>query len=74
MKLIQRINSEKLQCRYSANHRVNSIVRTLVAFHGHEQVFGYVSEYIRNGEANNLAAEEIWELYQAAKWAQYFKE
>lgn len=72
--MIQRLKSESLQPRYSVDEKVNSIIRTLVAFYGHSAIFSHVSDYIRSLEAKDLTAEQTWELYQAAKWAQYFKD
>lgn len=72
--LFQRLPSSKLQARYSVNPKVNSVLRTLAAMHGHSKLFSHVSEYLRTEGTLHFTPEETFELYQAAKWAQYFKD
>ena len=74
MKLFyQKVKSEDLEDMYSMNQKVNSVIRTLVALHGTEELFKRVYDFTATDEAKELSSEEVYELYRAAKWAQLFK-
>lgn len=72
--LVQKTPSVDLQERYSANDKANSILRTLIAFHGKDNLWLHVSDYVYSEEAKELSFEDIYNLYQATKWANSFKE
>jgi hypothetical protein len=55
--------------RYSANDKINSIVRTLVALYGKENLLRMVTEFTFKPEGQALNADECYELFQAVKWA-----
>ena len=72
MKLpVQIIHSECLR-EYSTNPKLNHILRTLIAFNGYNTLFMNIQNYINSEEGAALTDKETWELYTAAKWAQYF--
>ena len=56
---------------YSSNPKVNSVLRTLIAFHGYTHIFTHVQEFLNTKEGKELSDSESWELFQAAKWAQF---
>lgn len=68
MKLVQKINSVYITDNYSANAKINSVMRTLIALHGYKHIWTHVSDYIDSEEGRWLSADELWNLYQSTKW------
>ena len=64
---VQRTPSLELST-YSMNMKINSVLRTLIALNGKEQLWTAVVNYVQHeGGVDQLTQEEIWELYQLTK-------
>lgn len=66
----QIIKSEKLCLTYSVNTRVNSVVRTLVALNGYDNLTKHAFFFLLSDEGKEFSTEDTFELYQSVKFAE----
>lgn len=59
---------------FSVNPKINSILRTLTALYGRNGLWNAVAKYVVSDSGKTLSDIEIWELYQATKFAIHFEE
>lgn len=70
----QVIRSEKLAALYSINPKVNSLVRTLVALNGYDNLTKHAFFFFMSPDGADFTSDEIYETYQAIKFAEVCSE